>query len=184
MSKFNFLAFLICLPLLVASGCQDDDASSRPILPSVSAPDISASAVSQTEGDGATTFEITVKLTNAFNEVVTVDYATRDRSAKAGKDYEAASGTVSFAVGETEKQISIKILTDAWEERDEDFEILLFNATNGMLLSDSVSVLAAGATTNWKTIPTAQPTLTWQMANSSLKPKKKALTGHSTPQPA
>ena len=41
----------------------------------------------------------------------TVDYATRDDTAKAGADYSAQSGTITFEIGERTKTISIPILT-------------------------------------------------------------------------
>ena len=40
-----------------------------------------------------------VTLSRAASDPVTVDYATRDGSARAGEDYTAASGTLTFAAG-------------------------------------------------------------------------------------
>mmetsp|Transcript_16001 Transcript_16001/g.35810 ORF Transcript_16001/g.35810 Transcript_16001/m.35810 type:complete len:776 (-) Transcript_16001:78-2405(-) len=52
---------------------------------------------------------------------VSVTYETRSGSAKAGEDFEAASGQVVFMPGETEKQITIRILDDDAHEQDEEF---------------------------------------------------------------
>ncbi len=46
----------------------------------------------------------------------TVTYATQDLTANAGADYQAASGTVTFAPGETQKTISIDLIDDDQDE--------------------------------------------------------------------
>lgn len=56
---------------------------------------------------GSTTAVFFVRLSAAVDEIVDVDWSTRDGTAIAGKDYEAASGTVSFFPGETEKAIDV-----------------------------------------------------------------------------
>ena len=48
------------------------------------------------------TLDFVVNLSRARVEAVTVDYATSDGSATAGQDYTAASGTLTFAAGETD----------------------------------------------------------------------------------
>src|SRR5207302_9050221 len=58
------------------------------------------------EGDsGTATARFTVTLSPASSRSVTVDYATADGTATAGSDYTAAAGTLSFAAGETAKNI-------------------------------------------------------------------------------
>ena len=52
---------------------------------------------------------------------VMVAYATSDGSATAGRDYTAASGTVSFAPGDVTQTITIEILDDRLDEPDETF---------------------------------------------------------------
>lgn len=56
---------------------------------------------------GSTTAVFFVSLSAAVDEIVDVDWNTRDGTAIAGKDYEATSGTVSFLPGETEKAIDV-----------------------------------------------------------------------------
>ena len=58
---------------------------------------------------GSTTAVFFVRLSTAVDEIVDVDWNTRDGTAIAGKDYEAASGTVSFLPGETEKAIDVVV---------------------------------------------------------------------------
>ena len=54
---------------------------------------------------GATTAVFIVRLSAALEVPVTVDWQTKDGTAKAGTDYEAASGSVTFEPGQTEKQV-------------------------------------------------------------------------------
>ena len=62
-----------------------------------------------------------------------MDYATADGSAEAGDDYTAASGTLSFAAGETSKAISVAIDDDIDNESDETFTVTLSNASGADL---------------------------------------------------
>ena len=55
---------------------------------------------------------LTVTLTPASDETVTVMYRTVDDNAKAGEDYTVTTGTLSFAAGETEMTISVPIIDD------------------------------------------------------------------------
>ena len=72
----------------------------------------------------------TVSLAVAYDQVVTVNYATHDSSATAGEDYEATSGTLTFAPGETTKTISVVINGDKKREYNESFYILLSDASS------------------------------------------------------
>ncbi len=55
---------------------------------------------------------LTATLTPASIDEVTVDYATQAAGATPGEDFIAASGTLTFAAGETEKTVKITILDD------------------------------------------------------------------------
>ena len=76
-----------------------------------------------------------------LNLPFTVDYATVDETAHAGEDYVAASGTLHFAAGETNKQITITILDDALKEPEEQFRLVLSNPTGGVSLGNSNVVI-------------------------------------------
>ena len=78
------------------------------------------------EGAGAV-LEFTVTLSRARHEATTVDYATSDGTATAGEDYTAASGTLSFAAGETEKTVSVALLDDAHDDDGETLTLTLSN---------------------------------------------------------
>src|SRR5262249_40455362 len=54
-----------------------------------------------------------------------VHYATADGTAKAGSDYVAQSGTLTFAAGETQKTIQVAAIGDSVVEPDETFGVVL-----------------------------------------------------------
>ena len=95
-------------------------------------PTVSIAGGSGTEGDDSS-IAFTVTLDEAASGTVTVDYATADGSAEAGDDYTAASGTLSFAAGETSKTISVAIDDDSDNESDETFTVTLSNASGADL---------------------------------------------------
>ena len=71
----------------------------------------------------------TVKLSAASSSAVTVDYATVDGTAKAGSDYTATSGKLTFAAGETAKTVTVKVLSDSVTEGNETFGLKISNPT-------------------------------------------------------
>ena len=74
-----------------------------------------------------------VTLSRAAADRVTVDYRTRDGSAQAGEDYEAASGTLTFSAGTSTKTIEVAVLDDAHDEGEETFTLALSNASGAWL---------------------------------------------------
>jgi hypothetical protein len=98
-------------------------------------PSLSISDVSQAEGNmGTTNFVFTVTLSAASGQVVTVDYATADGTATAGSDYTAiTTTTLTFAPGETMKQITVSVNGDTVVEPNETFFVNLTNATNATI---------------------------------------------------
>ena len=89
--------------------------------------------------DSAVAF--TVRLNRPALHSVTVDYATADGSgawlgtapARAGADYTATSGTLTFAIGETSKTVRVPILDDAIDEGMEHFLLRFSNPVAGTL---------------------------------------------------
>jgi len=101
-------------------------------------PSLSIDDVSQSEGnDGTTEFTFTVTLSAASESEVTVEYATGGGNATPGSDYEANSGQLTFAPGETTKTITVVVTGDTDFERNETFEVTLFSPT-GAELADAV----------------------------------------------
>jgi hypothetical protein len=89
--------------------------------------------VSVAEGNsGAVAATFTVTLSPASTEPVTVDYATADGTAT-GSDYQAASGTLTFAPGETTKTIIVLVNGDRVPEQNETFVVNLSSPTNASI---------------------------------------------------
>lgn len=91
--------------------------------------------------EDGTFIDIEVCRTNGSEGIVTVDYAIDDGTATAGEDYTEVSGTLTFAVAETEKTIRIPIIDDEEEEDDETVELVLSNPTGGALLGAQYSAV-------------------------------------------
>ena len=95
-------------------------------------PKISIQDKSVNENAGSTT--ITVSLSVATSNTVTVNYTTVDGAALAGSDYTTATGTITFAPNEITKTIPITILDDNIADASESFSIVLSDATNAAIL--------------------------------------------------
>ncbi|MDX1672043.1 MAG: Calx-beta domain-containing protein, partial [Balneolaceae bacterium] len=94
-------------------------------------PVISINDTSAVEGDDLT---FTLSLDKTWDELVTVEYATQDNSAKAGEDYNGIDGEIlEFQPGETEKTITVSTIEDQVDERDEQFALNLSNPENARL---------------------------------------------------
>ena len=92
---------------------------------------VASSSVARTAG----TAIVTVVRTGGLSDVVTVRYATSDGTARAGTDYTAASGTLTFDAGNTAQTISVKIL-DAGQNLGSETVNLTFSApTDGATLA-------------------------------------------------
>jgi hypothetical protein len=100
-------------------------------------PRISISDVTKKEGkkNQTTLFTFTVTLSAAYDQAVTVSYRTADGTAKAGEDYAAKTGTLTFAPGETTKTITIVVNGDGKREADETFFVDLFNNSANSLFT-------------------------------------------------
>ena len=75
------------------------------------------------------TMVFTVTLDKAADRAITVDYATADGSATAGKDYTATSGTLTFNAGEVSKTVHVSILNDNIVDKDETLRLTISNAS-------------------------------------------------------
>ena len=106
-------------------------------------PALSVDDATVAEGAGAT-LDFAVTLAPAASGTVTVAWATSDGTATAGSDYTSASGTLTFAAGDTSKTVSVAILDDAHDEGSETLTLTLSNAS-GATISDG---RATGTITN------------------------------------
>ena len=80
-----------------------------------------------------------ITLSGASSSSITVDYATADGTAKAGSDYTATSGTVTFAPGETQKTVLIPVLDDSVYEGNQSFTLSISNVSGATLAASSAS---------------------------------------------
>ena len=83
------------------------------------------------ETAGTISFPVSLRGASAYE--ITVGWSTSDQSARAGEDYEAASGTLTFASGETAGTIEVTVLDDILPEEDETFTVALSNPANAVL---------------------------------------------------
>jgi hypothetical protein len=97
-------------------------------------PDLVVSDASAEEGNSGTkALEFGVVLAKASPLTVTVAFATRDESAKAGSDYAGSSGRLTFRPGETQKSVSVAIMGDGEVEENETFAVALSDPVNAKL---------------------------------------------------
>uniref|UniRef100_UPI003FA2AD5C Calx-beta domain-containing protein n=1 Tax=Sphaerotilus montanus TaxID=522889 RepID=UPI003FA2AD5C len=90
------------------------------------------------EGAGTATF--TVTLAGTATTPITLGFATSDGTAKAGLDYSATTGTLTFAPGETSKSITVPILNDTVYEGSETFDVTLNNPSSNVVLGDPLGL--------------------------------------------
>jgi Calx-beta domain/RTX calcium-binding nonapeptide repeat (4 copies) len=86
-----------------------------------------------------TVSEFEVKLSQASDKVITVSYTTQDGTAKAGEDYTATSGTITFQPGETSKIINVPLLDNNLSEGDESFTLKITSFDNATLSSSDTA---------------------------------------------
>ena len=95
-------------------------------------PAATVGSASVTEGNsGTTSLVIPVTLDRASERTVTYDYTTVAQTASAPDDYTAASGTLTFAPGQTTKNVTVTVNGDTTFEPDETFLVRLSNPVNG-----------------------------------------------------
>lgn len=116
----------------VSIGLNDGDWGGPP--PPPPGPSIAINDVTVMEGNaGTVAATFTVTLSAASTETITVAYATGYGTATAGSDYQAASGTLTFAPGETCKTITVLVNGDRLAEPNETFFVNLSPPTNASI---------------------------------------------------
>ncbi len=84
---------------------------------------------------------LTVERVGSSQGEFSVNYATRDDTAIAGKDYEAATGTLTWRNGESgSKKISITIKNDNEFEKDETFSVEIKDSAGNLLAITKVTI--------------------------------------------
>jgi hypothetical protein len=103
-------------------------------------PALNVSDASVTEGDrGSAKLNFRVTLSNMSTQTISVGWRTVAGTATAKLDFGAASGTVSFAPGETSKTVTVSVKSDRTSEPDETLSVELYNAA-GAPIVDGVGV--------------------------------------------
>ena len=90
-----------------------------------------ATVIEGNTGTASATFTLTLSSASAVD--VTVHYQTADLSAAAGSDYQATSGTLTFAPGETRKALTVRVNGDRSGEPNETFVVNLSSPTNAVI---------------------------------------------------
>jgi hypothetical protein len=99
-------------------------------------PRLSISGAADYEGNSGTkSFVFTVSLERAYDQQVTVDYATQDYTAFAGVDYLSTSGPLTFDAGDTTRTITVEVVGNATAEPDRYFLMNLSNASANASIS-------------------------------------------------
>ncbi len=143
-------------------------------------PALSISNVSLIEGDNGTkTFTFTVSMSGANTQGTSVSYATANGTATAGSDYVAASGTLTWAAGDTSaKTISVTANGDTTVEADETFYVNLSGASGATIFDsqgigtiqndDAPDTTAPGNVTSFTATPgNGQVSLSWSNPSDS-----------------
>lgn len=103
------------------------------------APTLSISNATTTEG-GTLVFTVTKSGAGAAS----ASWATANGTATSGSDYTAASGTISFALGETSKTVSITTADDAFVEPGETMTVSLSNPSSGVTIGTATGTGTIG----------------------------------------
>ena len=108
----------------------DDDAPAPPPL---------VLSISDTSADEGEVLRFDVTLSRSSDTSVTVRYETADGTAIDGTDYDAASGTLTFGPGITQRTLEVQTREDATDEPNETFTVTLSDP-NGAMLVDADAV--------------------------------------------
>ena len=130
--------------VLVTGGFLGDSPLASAELYGPAAARLSINSVTSTEGHSGTKAFLFVVTRYGDSSLTTrVNYATANgtsngtasSAASAGSDYIAASGTLTFAPGETSKTFTVAVAGDTLDEADESFSVVLSGAEAAIILN-------------------------------------------------
>jgi hypothetical protein len=122
-------------------GSSGGGSTGSPPSPPVTSSSISIADRSIPEGQvGNTTASIPVTLSPAAASAVTVRYATQDGTARAGTDYQSLTGTLTFAPGETSKQIAVLVIGNTVVEPDRQLSVVLSDPSGATLARSTATI--------------------------------------------
>jgi hypothetical protein len=103
-------------------------------------PSLSIGDVTVNEGNsGTTAMSFPVTLSKASSQTVSVSYATANGSATTPADYASATGTLTFAPGETSKAIAVSVVADVAIEPDETLTVALSSPVDATIADGSAT---------------------------------------------
>ena len=116
-----------------------DDAHTYTITDNDDAPAVDFNETSSSGAESVSSKPLTVDLSAASGQDVTIDYAVTGTATGSGTDYTLANGTLTISAGATTGTITIAgIIDDAADEANETVIVTLSNPNNATLGSDSV----------------------------------------------
>jgi hypothetical protein len=127
-----------------------------------SLPTITIDDAIKAEGNvGSSQMAFAVRLSKAAASPIVVDYVTADGTAKAGADYLAATGRLTFAPGETSKTVAVQLVGDMVVEPTEAFTVKLSGASGATTERGT----ATGTIQNDDTFPQPGVTVSYKMTS-------------------
>ncbi|MBT22806.1 MAG: hypothetical protein CMD62_00835 [Gammaproteobacteria bacterium] len=116
-----------------------DDAHTYTITDNDDAPTIDFNTTTSSGAESVSSAALTVDLSAASSQNVTVNYAVTGTATGSGTDYTLANGTLTISAGATSGTITIAgIIDDSLDEPDETVIVTLSSPNNATLGSDSV----------------------------------------------
>ena len=91
--------------------------------------------------ESAGTANLSILRVNGADGDVTIKWRTKDKNAINGKDYTGGEGEITFNHGETQRDLEIPIIDDMEKEKDEQFEVELYEIDNGAALGKQVKTV-------------------------------------------
>jgi len=113
-------------------------------------PRVGINSVTKNEGNAGTTqFVFTVSLSAASDVAVSLNFATANGSAKSPEDYDAKSGSLSFAAGQTSLTVAVVVKGDRTKEAQEVFYVNLSGAAGALIPQNwGVNIKGTGVVKN------------------------------------
>lgn len=117
------------------------DASSGTVTVTGATVGISGADVITNEGDfGTHTADVTIVLSSARSNPVSIAYHTEGITATAGEDFVPASGTLTIPAGSLQGTVSVTIIGDTKPELDEKIALVLDSASDGTIATPRITI--------------------------------------------
>lgn len=144
-------------------------------------PTISVADTSVAEDAG--TVDVSVSLSHASEESISVDYTSADDGAVSSGsyiDFTDTSGTLTFTPGQTTKTINLNINNDTLDEVDESFNVNLSNPVNAASITDNTAQVTITDNDLPPTVSIADASVNEGASSVSLTVSLSAISGRAT----